>query len=275
MNKPTTGTEPIRLSICGAAGRMGRRLVALAHEHAGLMVSAAIEHDSSEALGTDAGEFAGVGPMGVVVTAAPLADFDVMIDFTRPAATIHWLSQCVETQRAMVIGTTGLNADQRGAIERAARDIPIVFAPNFSVGVNVLLRVTRLLGETLDAGYDVEITEAHHRYKIDAPSGTAIALRDAVIDGRTTANEAPPAVIYGRHGETGARPAGEIGMHALRIGDTVGEHTVSFGALGETISISHSAHSRDTFASGALRAAIWVAGRDAGLYSMQDVLFGE
>ncbi|MFQ5502043.1 MAG: 4-hydroxy-tetrahydrodipicolinate reductase, partial [Phycisphaerae bacterium] len=163
----------------------------------------------------------------------------------------------------------------------ASERIPILHAPNLSVGVNVMLLVTEMLAKVLDASYDVEITEAHHRFKADAPSGTALALRDAVIAGRgefkagkSDAPE-PPAIVYGRSGETGTRPSGEIGIHSLRIGDTVGEHTVSFGALGETVRVCHTANSRDTFAAGALRAARWIVGRPAGLYSMRNVLFSD
>jgi len=175
----------------------------------------------------------------------------------------------------MVTGTTGLSSDQLGALDRAAKDIAIVQAPNMSVGINVLLRVAKMMGATLDSSYDVEITEAHHRFKVDAPSGTAIALRDAVAEGRTNHDGPEASVVYGRRGETGVRPPGQIGMHSQRIGDTVGEHTVAFGTLGETITIGHSAHSRDTFVSGALQAARWIRSQSPGLYSMQHVLFGD
>ncbi len=266
-------STPGRLAISGAAGRMGRRLIALAVVDDQLCLTAALEHDASDALGTDAGILAGAGAAGVPISAAVTADFDVMIDFTRPDALMSRLEECVARRRAMVIGTTGLDPAQREAVTRAGDTIPIVLAPNMSVGANVLLRMARLLGESLDPSYDVEIIEAHHRFKVDAPSGTAIALRDAVMAGRESQG-APATVVYGRQGAVGARAAGEIGMHAVRLGDTVGEHCVQFGALGETVSISHSAHSRDTFAAGALRAAKWLAHRPAGVYSMQDVLFG-
>lgn len=268
-------SEPVRLAISGANGRMGRRLIALAHEDAELSVAAALEHSKSPSIGRDSGELAGVGANGVLVVNEPLVEFDVLVDFSLPAGTMHWLGRCIEAGRAMVTGTTGLSPDQVQAIDKAAREIAIVRAPNMSVGVNVLLRVAKMLGATLDASYDVEITESHHRFKVDAPSGTAIALRDAVAEGRTAHDGPESSAIYGRKGETGARPAGEIGMHSLRLGGVVGEHTVSFATLGETLSISHTAYSRDTFATGALHAAKWLRGRPAGLYSMQDVLFSD
>ncbi len=264
---------PVRVAISGAAGRMGRRLIALAHEDAELVVAAALEHGESASLGKDAGELAGIGVIGVAVSDAPTAEFDVLVDFSLPAGTMHWLGHSIESGRSMVSGTTGLSHDQVASIEKAAREISIVRAPNMSVGVNVLLRVAKMLGATLDASYDIEITEAHHRFKIDAPSGTAIALRDAVAEGRTAHDGPETSMAYGRHGETGARTAGEIGMHSLRMGGVIGEHTVSFATLGETLTIGHTAYSRDTFASGALHAAKWVHGKAAGLYSMQDVLF--
>lgn len=267
--------EPVRVAISGAAGRMGRRLIALAKEDAGLLVTSALEHKTSPAIGVDAGELAGMGPIGIKVVDEPGEDFDVLVDFSLPAGTMHWLGRCVEAGRALVTGTTGLSGDQVGAVEKAAREISIVRAPNMSVGVNVLLRVAKMLGATLDASYDVEIVEAHHRFKVDAPSGTAIALRDFVAEGRTVHDGPATSVVYGRQGETGARSAGEIGMHSLRMGGVVGEHTVSFSTLGETLTIGHTAYSRDTFATGALHAAKWLRGRESGLYSMQDVLFSD
>lgn len=267
--------EPVRVAISGAAGRMGRRLIALAYEDAELVVAAALEHKASPMIGRDAGELAGIGSIGLEVADSTDEPFEVLVDFSLPAGTIDWLERCVQAGRAMVTGTTGLSAEQRTAIEKASREIPIVRAPNMSVGVNVLLRVAKMLGATLDASYDVEITEAHHRFKVDAPSGTAIALRDAVAEGRTAFDGPEVSVAYGRQGETGARPAGQIGVHSLRLGGVVGEHRVSFATLGETLSINHTAYSRDTFATGALHAAKWLRGREAGLYSMQDVLFSE
>ncbi|MCA9255490.1 MAG: 4-hydroxy-tetrahydrodipicolinate reductase [Phycisphaerales bacterium] len=272
-NNPTN--SQVRLAISGANGRMGRRLIALASEDPGLQVVSALEHSKSPSIGKDAGELAGIGANGVIVANEPLADFDVLVDFSLPAGTMHWLGHCLEARRSMVTGTTGLSPDQRSAVDKAAGEIAIVSAPNMSVGVNVMLRVAKMLGATLDASYDIEITEAHHRFKVDAPSGTAIALRDAVAEGRTVHDGPAASIVYGRKGETGARAPGEIGMHSLRLGGVVGEHTVAFATLGETLTLGHTAYSRDTFATGALHAAKWLSGRPAGMYSMQDVLFSD
>lgn len=250
---------------------MGRRIIALASTDAGLSCVAAIEPESSEHLGRDAGELAGIGCNGIKVCSRLESDFDVLIDFSTAHASIGWLKSCRERRRPMVVGTTGHDESALTAIREAAREMAVLKAPNMSVGVNVVLRLVEVAARMLDATYDVEISETHHRFKTDAPSGTAIALRDAVLKGRGAAAE----TTYGRQGQIGERPAGQIGMHSLRVGDTVGEHAVAFGNLGETISIGHSAHSRDTFAAGALRAAKWIVGRPAGLYGMADVLSAE
>lgn len=276
----------IRLAVAGAAGRMGRRIIALAADQADLTLVAALESAGSPHLNQDAGQLAGARPNQVAVSADSTVDFDVLIDFTRADVTARWLDVCLRRQRPIVIGTTGHDDAARDLIRAAGRSIAVLHAPNMSVGVNVLLRAVRDLAAVLDASYDVEIVEAHHRFKADAPSGTAIALRDAVMAGRagpadgnvlTAARQTDPpnsTVIYGRHGVSTARPPGEIALHSLRIGDTIGEHAVHFGSLGETVTVAHSAHSRDTFAAGALRAARWIAGKQPGVYSMQDVLFG-
>ena len=265
----------INIAVAGAAGRMGRRIVALAAGDADVMVVAALEAAGSDAIGSDAGELAGIGRISITVTDRYAGEFDVLVDFSLPRGTMHWLGECQRRSRAMVTGTTGLGDADLQRIQDAGRRIAVLQAPNMSVGVNALLRLARQLGRILDPSYDVEITEVHHRFKVDAPSGTALALGDAVGEGRQAAGEARPTVVYGRHGETGLRPTGQIGIHSVRIGDTVGRHTVSFGTLGETIAIEHVAHSRDTFAAGALRAAKWIASRPPGMYDMQDVLFGD
>ena len=258
----------IRYAIVGAGGRMGRRIIALASTDPAFACAAAIEPATSDLLGRDAGELASIGHSGVTLSDRLEAEFDVLIDFSTAAATKTWLKVCRERPRPMVIGTTGHDESSIAAIREASRDIAILQAPNMSVGVNLMLRLVEELARALDATYDVEITETHHRFKMDAPSGTAVALRDAVQKGRGgQAN-----VTHGRQGQTGQRPPGQIGVHSLRMGDTVGEHTVSFGGLGETISISHSAHSRDTFAAGALRAAKWIIGKPAGLYGMSHAM---
>jgi 4-hydroxy-tetrahydrodipicolinate reductase len=275
----------VNLAIAGATGRMGRRIIALAQEDPELRVVAALERAGHSAIGSDAGELAGVSKLGFAVTAEPAGAFDVLIDFTTPEGTMENLKLCSRERRPMVIGTTGHTEAQLAEIRAASQTFAVLKAANMSVGVNVMLRVTQLLAERLDETFDVEIVEAHHRFKEDAPSGTALALLEAVQRGRRsgvscrgaknaeTTADASGDVVHGRRGRTGRRPAGEIGMHSLRIGDTVGEHTVSFGSLGETISVSHSAHSRDTFAAGAILAAKWIVGRPAGSYDMQQVLF--
>lgn len=271
---------PLKIAIAGAGGRMGRRLIALASADPSIACVAALERSGSQALGRDAGTLAGVAPLSVEVCEEAEQPFDVLIEFSLPAGTMQWLEVCRSRGCAMVIGTTGHDDGQSKRIKQASESIAVLKAPNMSVGVNVMLRLARMLGETLDESFDVEITEAHHRFKVDAPSGTALALRDEVVEGRTGGAGgrggkagADASVVYGRHGKTGERSPGEIGMHSLRMGDVVGRHSVAFGTLGETVTVSHEAHSRDTFVSGALRAAKWIAGKPPGLYSMQDVLF--
>jgi 4-hydroxy-tetrahydrodipicolinate reductase len=266
---------PTKIAIAGAAGRMGRRLVALASADPDLRIVAALEQAGSPALGTDAGTLAAIPSLALPVTETAAAEFDVLVDFSLPLGTACWLQICQDAGRPIVIGTTGQTDPQLQQIRDAGKAIAVLKAPNMSVGVNVLLRLTRELARILDASYDIEITETHHRFKIDAPSGTALALCDAVRQGRQLVGTPVPSVTYGRHGPIGQRPAGQVGLHSLRIGDSVGEHTIAFGTLGESITITHTAHSRDTFATGALRAAKWIVDKPPGLYDMQNVLFGE
>ncbi len=265
---------PIKIAIAGAAGRVGRSIVAAAVDDPEVELVGALEAAGCSAIGRDAGLVAGVAEVGVVVAETPPAEFDVLVEFSLPAGTEACLEVCRRMDRPIVIGTTGHSEVQLASLRDAASAIPIVKAPNMSVGVNVLLRLARQLGAVLDDAFDVEITEAHHRFKRDAPSGTALALRDALVEGRRSGGGGEPDIIYGRHGETGERPRGEIGMHSLRLGDTVGTHTISFCTLGEMITLGHEAHSRATFAHGALRAAKWIVDQPPGLYDMQDVLFG-
>lgn len=261
----------VKIAITGAAGRMGRRIAALAIGSEQFDIVSALEVAGHEAIGRDVGELAGAGTFGVKV-AEQLADLpEVLIDFSTPEATMHWLDVCRDHGMAMVIGTTGLTASQLSEVADSASRIAVVQAPNMSVGVNLLLKIVGEVASTLGDDYDVEITETHHRFKKDAPSGTAVALAKAVC--RAAGKDYGETVVFGRGGKS-PRKADEIGMHAIRLGDTVGEHTVHFGNLGETVTVGHSAHTRDTFACGALRAAQWVAGQKPGLYSMQDVLFG-
>lgn len=260
----------VRIAIAGAAGRMGGRILALASADAQFEVAAALERTGHPATGEDAGEKAGLGRVGLPIQDRTETEFDVLIDFSLPEGTMHWLDYCLACKRAIVIGTTGHSAEQLERIEAAAREIPVLKAANMSLGINVLLKVVAQVAAALGEGYDIEIVESHHRFKADAPSGTALALRDSIL--QATGRDASRDVVYGRQGQTGKRPPRQIGVHALRIGDVVGEHEVQFGTLGESVSVRHSAHTRDTFASGSLRAAAWLAGKPAGRYDMHDVL---
>ena len=259
----------MKIVITGAAGRMGRRVAALAIESEKFDIVAALEAGGHEAVGRDVGELAGVGTFGVAVATALDEDADVMIDFSLPEGTMAFVPVCRERKIAMVTGTTGLTASQQAEVADTAGEIAIVQAANFSVGINVLLNVVAMVARTLGGDYDIEVAETHHRFKKDAPSGTAIALARSIC--AATGRDYGEAAVLGRGGVC-PRKAGEIGMHALRVGDTVGEHVVHFGNLGETIHVGHSAHTRDTFVRGALRAAEWVARKRPGLYDMQDVL---
>jgi len=248
---------------------MGRRLSALAIDSGQFDVVAAMETAGHEAIGRDVGELAGAGHFGVPVAEALADKPDVLIDFSLPDGTVHWTDICRKKGVAMVVGTTGLTASQQAAVADAAGDIPIVHSGNFSMGINVLMKVAPLVAKTLGEGYDVEIAETHHRFKKDAPSGTAIMLARAICE--ALGRDYGAAAVLGRGGKC-PRTEGEIGIHALRVGDTVGEHEIHFGNLGETVTLRHCAHTRDTFVRGALRAAQWVLGRPPGLYDMQDVL---
>ncbi len=262
----------ISLCIIGAGGRMGRMLTAAARATPGLQVVAATEIPGSPFIGKDAGELAGVGNIGVKISetdAAPEAA--IAIDFTFHTAVPGNLSHAIaKGAKGYVLGTTGLTEDERAVVEEAAKRIPIVWAPNFSLGVNILMDLVKKTAALLDDSYDVEIVEMHHRHKKDAPSGTALGLAEAAAAGRGVklAEEA----VYGRDGVIGERPRGQIALHALRGGDVVGDHTVIFAAEGERVELTHKASSRSTFAFGAMRAARWLPGRSPGIYSMRDVL---
>ena len=259
--------------IAGAAGRMGSRLVTLLQEDKELRLVAALEAPGHPALLQDAGDVAGFGKVGVPLTADPegaLGRDRILIEFSVPDASLGHLRMAARQGSRAVIGTTGFAAAQREEIERLAREIPILLSPNMSVAVNVAFRelgeMARLLGED----YDVEITEVHHRFKKDAPSGTAAHMAEIVA--RAMGRDLTKVGVYGRHGLPGARTQQEIGIHSIRTGDSVGEHTVSFGSLGERLELTHRALNRDTYVRGALRAARFIAQAKPGLYSMQDVL---
>lgn len=261
-----------RVCVFGAGGRMGRRVTAAVAAVPSLELVAAIERAGAPELGQDAGTLAGGGALGVPVTSdlsKALGACDVVIDFSAPAATMANAQACAAAGVAMVIGTTGLDANALAAVEAAAKAVPVVKAANFSIGVNALLAVVADLSAKLD-GYDIEITEIHHRKKVDAPSGTALRLAAAAAEGRK--QELEKVMVTGRSGQPGARTDSELGVLALRGGDVVGDHTVYFLGPGERIEVTHRAHSRDTFAAGAARAAGWVAGKAPRLYEMRNVL---
>jgi 4-hydroxy-tetrahydrodipicolinate reductase len=260
----------VTVGINGACGRMGQRLVALAREDGDLALAAALDAPGHPHLGRDAGEVAGVGPVGVPVRSdVPLGQrLDVVIDFSQPEGTMTVLPVCVQRRIPLVVATTGHTPAQRHDIEEAAHDIALLMAPNMSLAVNVVMKLVRQAAEALKGkGFDVEILERHHRFKKDSPSGTALHFARLVQEamGQTR-------LQHGREGLVGERPADEIGVHAIRVGDNVGEHTIVFSTLGETLELTHRAHSRDCYARGALQAAKFLAGRPAGRYGMNDVL---
>ena len=260
-----------RIAVAGASGRMGRANIAAVANTEGVELGAATERPDSSLIGTDAGELVGVGALDVVLSALPDPDsFDVMIDFTCPQATMNHLKYCVEHGKKIVIGTTGFDESQKSAIQAAARKIAIVQAPNMGVGVNLCFHLLKTAAEVLGDNVDIEIIEAHHRHKVDAPSGTALRMGEIVAD--ALGRDLKECAVYGRQGHTGERERKTIGFETIRAGDIVGEHTVMFADIGERVEITHKASSRMTFANGAVRAAIWLGDKDAGLYDMQDVL---
>jgi 4-hydroxy-tetrahydrodipicolinate reductase len=262
-----------KVAITGAAGRMGGRIITLITEAEGLEVAGAVEATDHPKLGTDAGYVAGCGDLGVKITDSleqALVDADVLIDFTLPEVTLANAAVCERLGKAMVIGTTGLKGEQRQVIEEVAGNIPVVFAPNMSVGVNVCFKILKDIAKTLGDGFDVEIVELHHNKKKDSPSGTAVRMGEVVAE--ALGRDYNQVANYHREGMCGERTKEEIGMQTVRGGDIVGEHTVYFIGMGERIELTHRAMSRDMFARGAVRAAGWLGGKPAGLYDMQDVL---
>lgn len=271
----------IRLAVTGATGRMGRCVLELAVRDKRFELAAALVAPGCSTNGTNLR----VGDHEVRIVERLEGECDVLIDFSLPEGTAAWLDVCERREIPMVIGVTGHDEKQRAQIGEAAYRIPIVLAANFSVGVNAILGVLSQMARALGDGYDIEIVETHHRCKADAPSGTAQtfveelrrALDQSRDGGGTEQNAASPLVggapvVFGRHGRTGERPAGQIGVHSVRMGDVVGQHEIHFSGCGETITIRHTAHSRETFAAGALRAAAWIVNQRAGLYAMGDVL---
>ncbi len=261
----------IEIAVAGAAGRMGQAIVKACQGDIEIQVSHAIERSGSDFVGIDAGELASVGRIEVPVT-DNIADvgFDTLIEFTNPAATIGHLEFCRQDGRGMVIGTTGLDDSDRRLIQAASADIPVILAPNMSVGVNLTLKLLEIAGRTLGNKVDVEVMEAHHRHKVDAPSGTALRMGEVVAE--SWGKKLDEVGVFTRHGQIGARPEGCIGFATVRAGDIVGEHTVLFAGEGERVEITHKATSRMNFAAGAVRAAKWLKKHKQGLFDMQDVL---
>ena len=264
--------SPLKVVIAGCSGRMGHALLESVFADTGLVLHGALDRAENPCLGRDAGEqfgkLSGVKVTSDVETA--LSGADVLVDFTRPEASMLYMDACQKANVGMIIGTTGFSAEQKAAIEAASKNIPIVFAPNMSVGVTLLINLVEQAAKVLKDGYDIEIVEMHHRHKVDAPSGTALRLGEAAAHG--IGQDLKDCAIYAREGVTGEREAGKIGFATLRGGDVVGDHTVMFAGIGERVEITHKASSRATFAIGALRAAKFLAGKSVGLYDMQDVL---
>lgn len=264
----------MRVGITGAGGRMGRTLVeAIGASTTELQLTAALERAGSSLIGADVGEVAGQGAIGVVIVSSladALENVDVLIDFSVPAATIANVAACAEKGIAMVIGTTGFTDEQQSLIEAAATKVAICKASNFSTGVNLCFELLEMAAKVIGEESDIEILEAHHRHKIDAPSGTALSMGKVVAG--ALGRDLDEVAVYGREGSTGARDKNTIGFATVRAGDIVGDHTVMFAAEGERVEITHKASSRLSFARGAVRAANWLAGQSPGLYDMRDVL---
>ena len=258
------------IAILGAAGRMGQALIRCSSRLPELKVVAALEIAGHAELGQDAGLQAGIGNLQLPITTGPAKGAAVVIDFTFHTAVPGNLAAAVAAKQAVVLGTTGLTDAEQAAVRIAATQIPIVWAANMSLGVNVLLDLVRRAAAILGPDYDAEIVEMHHHFKKDAPSGTALALAEALAKGRGVALK--DVICHGREGMVGERPRGQIGMHALRGGDVVGDHTVMFACEGERVELTHRASSRESFAMGALKAASWLHGKKPGLYNMRDVL---
>ena len=263
----------INIAIVGAAGRMGKILIEACVEAENAQLTVATEHPESSLVGADAGEVAGVGKNGVIISASldnAANDFDVLIDFTRPEPTLKHLAWCVMNNKSMIIGTTGFSDAEKAEINAAGEKVSIVFAANFSVGVTLTLKLLEMASRVLGDSVDIEIIEAHHRHKIDAPSGTALKMGEVIAD--TLDRDLAEHGVYCREGETGERKRKDIGFQTIRAGDIVGEHTVMFADVGERVEITHKASSRMTFAKGAIRSAIWVTKQAPRVYDMQDVL---
>ncbi len=262
----------LKIAIAGSSGRMGRALLEVVSQAPDMQLSVALEHSGSSYLDKDAGELIGI-PCGIKISsdfASTLSTDDTLIDFTRPEGTLAHLAACRATGTKMVIGTTGFSSEEKAILKSASEEIAIVFAPNMSVGVNVTFKLLEIAAQILNDGYDTEIIEAHHRHKIDAPSGTALRMGEVIA--QAFDRDLEKVAVYGREGVTGERKSDTIGFSTIRGGDIVGEHTAMFAGVGERVEITHKATSRKTFSMGALRAARFLADKQNGLFDMQDVL---
>jgi 4-hydroxy-tetrahydrodipicolinate reductase len=263
----------VRVGVCGAAGRMGKTILEVCHDADNVEIGAAIEHSESPLLGLDAGDVAGIGKQNVTIVDdinSVVDDFDVLIDFTFADATLANLKKCQLAGKRMVIGTTGLNEEQKATIAETGNDCAIVFAPNMSIGVTLCFKLIELASQIIGEDTDIEIIEAHHNQKKDAPSGTAVRMGEIVAD--ALGRDLKDCAVYGREGIGDVRDKKTIGFETIRAGDIVGDHTVMFASAGERVEITHKASNRKTFASGAVRAARWLMHKEKGLYDMQDVL---
>ena len=263
----------IRIAISGASGRMGQALIQAACDNVNTKVTVAVERPGKSVIGVDAGELAGLDALGVAVVddlALVTDEFDVLVDFTSMEATLANLEICRQAGKRIVIGTTGFDENQKQLIASSANDIAVVFAPNMSVGVNLCFKLLEVAAKVMGDYTDIEVIEAHHRHKVDAPSGTALRMGEVVAE--TLGRDLKDCAVYGREGQTGERDRNSIGFETIRAGDIVGEHTVMFADIGERVEITHKASSRMTFANGAVRAANWLMQHDQGLFDMQDVL---
>ena len=259
-----------KLVIVGAAGRMGQRVLSLCKDAAGFNIIAAVETANHPDIGKDAGLLAGAGPIGVNISSDFPQAADVVIEFALPAAGERTVEFCVEKKAALVMGTTGLNADQKAKVESAAKTISVIYGTNMSVGMNVLFNLVGKAAAMLGDDYDIEIVEQHHKFKKDAPSGSALTLAENIC--QATDRDPKSSLVYGRQGKDAMRQKGQIGIHAVRAGGIAGRHQVIYSNAGETVTLGHIAHGRESFAQGALRAAQWLIGKEPGLYTMADVL---
>ncbi|MGR5064186.1 4-hydroxy-tetrahydrodipicolinate reductase [Photobacterium sp. DNB22_13_2] len=263
----------VRIAIAGAAGRMGRQLLKATHMSEQAVLGAATERPESTLIGADAGELAGIGAVSVIIVedlVKATDDFDVLIDFTAPVATLANLAFCQQHGKKIVIGTTGFSDEERAQVDLVAQSVPVVMAPNYSVGVNLVFKLLEKAAKVMGDYCDIEVIEAHHRHKVDAPSGTAIGMGEAIAG--AMGNKLSDVAVYAREGITGERSRNEIGFATIRAGDIVGEHTAMFADIGERVEITHKATDRMTFANGAVRAAAWLHSKPPGFYTMHDVL---